>query len=248
MQDITGALTIIDPPAFQLISLNDTGDTVGRTITQDTVLIGTDNYGRVTGLAPATILYKYADTSSVLLTAGGGADTVNVLRTGRLFTIGNAAGADTVNLGNSTTGMQDLLANVVVNNPLAYTINFNDAADATGRNFTHTLVTVGGINYSQVTGLAPATIQYRTANGTTATFFPGSGTDTANFTETAPTVGVFYKLSAGFDTVNVNTDAVGSATVNFPDTERLGGAERQCRRAVNMVANGNHVLLTRRWV
>ena len=64
VQGILGALTIQNPPSFTTLNVNDSADTVARTVTLSTFVSGGANWGSITGLAPAAINYKYADTSS----------------------------------------------------------------------------------------------------------------------------------------------------------------------------------------
>jgi hypothetical protein len=247
VQSIGGYLQIQNDPAFSVITVNDTGDPTARNATQDTVVLGGSPFGRITGLAPATIDYQYLDTNSLSLITGGGNDTVNILRDGKPFNLSNSTGAgDIVNVGNNATGMQEIFGALTMVNPPSFdVITFDDAADAVGRNFTHTIVNISGSNYGQLTGLAPVTILYKVADTASTTYFAGSGADTANFVETAPGIPGIYRQSAGFDTMNVNTDNVGSSRVDFPDTERLAALNVGAGGLVNMLANGNHVLSTR---
>ena len=82
VQGILGTLSIQNPPSFDTINVNDSADTAARTVTLSTFASGGANWGSITGLAPAAINYKYADTSGVNITTGSGNDTVNVLATG----------------------------------------------------------------------------------------------------------------------------------------------------------------------
>ena len=82
VQGILGTLNLQNPPSFNTINVNDSADTTARTVTLSTYSSGGANWGSITGLAPAAINYKYFDTSSVNITTGSAADTVNVLATG----------------------------------------------------------------------------------------------------------------------------------------------------------------------
>jgi hypothetical protein len=64
VQGILGALTIQNPPSLTTLNINDSADRVARTATLSTFVSGGANFGSITGLAPAAINYKYADTSS----------------------------------------------------------------------------------------------------------------------------------------------------------------------------------------
>ena len=82
VQGILGTLSIQNPHSADTININDSADTTARTVTLSTFVSGGANWGAITGLAPAAINYKYAGTSSVNITTGSAADTVNVLATG----------------------------------------------------------------------------------------------------------------------------------------------------------------------
>jgi hypothetical protein len=64
VQGINGTLSIQDPPAHTTLTINDSSDTSTRTATLSTYSSGGYNWGSITGLAPAAINFKYADTSS----------------------------------------------------------------------------------------------------------------------------------------------------------------------------------------
>ena len=74
------------------INVNDSADTAARTVTLSTFSSGGVTCGSITGLAPAAINYKYADTSSVSVTTGSAADTVNVLATGVATNLSTSGG------------------------------------------------------------------------------------------------------------------------------------------------------------
>ena len=63
VQGILGTLTIQNPHSFDTINVDDSADTLARTVTLSTFVSGGANWGAITGLAPAAINYKYADTS-----------------------------------------------------------------------------------------------------------------------------------------------------------------------------------------
>ena len=64
VQGILGTLNIQNPPNFDTINVDDSADTVARTATLSTFASAGANFGSITGLAPAAINFKYADTSS----------------------------------------------------------------------------------------------------------------------------------------------------------------------------------------
>jgi hypothetical protein len=72
VQSILNNLTFTNGPSFNVLNVNDAGDTTARTITHDTVVISASNFGRITGLGPFVMDYKYGDTEALNLTLGVG--------------------------------------------------------------------------------------------------------------------------------------------------------------------------------
>ena len=90
---IQAAVTITNPPCYTTINVDDSNDGTFQTATLDT---NSPGFGRITGLSPAPIIYKFADTGNLNVSTGLAGATVNVLDTG-------AAGATTL-IGNSYVG------------------------------------------------------------------------------------------------------------------------------------------------
>jgi hypothetical protein len=171
VQGILAAVNIENPPSVNTINVNDSADTTARTVTLSTFVNPNDSqhnsdpWGRITGLAPAAINYEYDDTTSVSVTTGHAADTVNVLATGVTTTLSSGGGGDTINVGNGS--VQGILGTLNIENPPSFdTINIIDLFDATARRVT--LSTFVNPNDSQhnsdpwgrITGLAPAAINF----------------------------------------------------------------------------------------
>src|SRR5205085_10741693 len=57
-----------------------------------------DPYGRMTGLAPAPINYKYADTASITVSGGSGGNTFNFNASGTTTVINTGSGNDHINV------------------------------------------------------------------------------------------------------------------------------------------------------
>jgi hypothetical protein len=195
VQDILGELRIQDPPAYDTITIDDTADLGARTVTQDTWAppFDLEPYGRITGLAPATISYKYADTSSVTVDTGYGGATVNVLSTGRnglanglpLTLVGHALG--TVNVGNPVSGVQSIQSDLLIENPPSFdAINIDDSADPFDQFVTHDTWTPPSdpALYGRIFGLAPGTISYEYDDTTSVTVATGVGGATVNVLST----------------------------------------------------------------
>src|SRR5262249_47177561 len=72
VRGILGPLHIENPPSMTTVNVDDSADTVGRTVTQSTITLVGFLWGSITGLAPAEIDYRYVDTSGVNITTGSG--------------------------------------------------------------------------------------------------------------------------------------------------------------------------------
>jgi hypothetical protein len=103
---ITGSITVLNPPSFTTLTVDDTADITPRNISLDTVSINGSLHGRISGLAPAQISYRINDvTSPITINAGSGGDTFTVLSTpaSRTLALNLGAGADTINIQNTGT-------------------------------------------------------------------------------------------------------------------------------------------------
>ena len=116
-QSVLGDITLQNPPNHNSITVNDAANTVGRTATLDDVDVRRRSLGWLTGLAPATISWKYNDTDAVNITHGSGSDTLTVRRHQDALTIQGTAGSDTVTLGGvAGIGMNGVTAPTTVHN------------------------------------------------------------------------------------------------------------------------------------
>jgi hypothetical protein len=164
VQGILGGLTIQNPPSFTTLIVDDSADTVARTAELRTIVSGGANFGSITGLAPAAINYKYADTAAVNITTGLGADTINVRATGVATNLSSSGGRDVVNVGDSGS-VEGILGGLTIRNPPSFTtLNINDSADTVGRNAVLSTMIPG---VGSITGLAPATISFAYADTST---------------------------------------------------------------------------------
>jgi hypothetical protein len=173
-----------NPPSFTTLNVDDSADAAFRTVTHDTWTPGFDSpWGRITGLAPATITYEYADTSAVTVQTGSGGAWVNVLATGVPLTlIGYGFFSDTVYVGNTWDGVQDILGELTVLNPPSFTTliidNCADAGNHTMHEWLDPPPTPGRM--AHIDGLAPARINFRAADVSSLTYLYGTGVTTIN--------------------------------------------------------------------
>jgi hypothetical protein len=238
VQAINGPLTINDPPAFATVNVDDSADSTPRTVSLDTVTNGGADYGRITGLAPAAIQYKYVDTSSVTVQTGTGGATVNVLATGKPVNLVGHGANTTVNLGNAGS-VQAINGLLTISNPPSYTtVNVDDSADTTVRTVTLDTVTIGADEYGRITGLAPAAIEYKYLDTQAVTVQTGTGGATLNVLTTSvpvnligsPSGPVSLFASNGANTWNITGHNAGTlfsaplyGTVTFSGAANLHG-------------------------
>ena len=199
MQDLNGPVSIASFSGSVALVVDDSTDPAAQT---GVSISGT----QITGLAPTPINYAAATLSSLVIYGGAHGNTFTVSNTGSGYTTtlnsGTAAdtvyvqattgalnihgqnGADTVMLGNTGTlgaspgNVQALSGAVTVDNASGSTaLTVDDSSDATGRNVT--------LTNSQISGLAPANVNY--ANLSSLDIEGGSGADTFNVNSTANT-------------------------------------------------------------
>ena len=229
VQGIQNTLTLTNPPAHNLVYVDDSADTVGRSVSLGT-FVGSDGlYGTIVGLAPGSIYYKEADTfTAVNVLTGSGGNSINVAATtsrgvdlyggtgNDLVTIRSTAGptnyngrggSDTVTVGNAGS-VQAILGEITLLNPPAYnTVTVDDSADPTGRAVTFgTIIGSDGYSYGSIVGLAPGPIYYKPydTNYTGITVNTGNGADAINLSGTAPRQ-INLNTGGGSDTVTVGT-------------------------------------------
>ncbi len=227
MQEITGTVTIRNSPSYTKINADDSNDSVARTVSVST-FTGSDGsqYGAITGLAPAAIQYKSADTLDVTLRTGAAADSVSVAAISKATSIiGN--GPDTVYVGIPGSTMANILAVLSISNPNNYTtLVLNDAEDTSASTIT--------VTRSSVSGLSPYPINYVTNDLAKLYVYAGSGGNIVNVESTPSNsfgASTFLSSGTGSDVVNVKTTSGaiqvsgggGSDIVNVGNAGRLDG-------------------------
>src|SRR5207245_1937229 len=111
---------------------------------------------------------------------GVGSDFVAIRRTSKPTVIGNFGDLDVVDIGNSVNGVQGILTPLNIFGEGATNLNISDTGNAFGRAASHTI----NAGLASISGLAPALINYRTADLQALSIFLGSGADTFNFGDT----------------------------------------------------------------
>jgi hypothetical protein len=216
VQAINGPVTITNPPSFTTVNVDDSADSTPRNVSLDTVTIGTQIFGRITGLAPADILYKYSDTNTVTVQTGSGGATVNAVTTGKPVNLfGNPgapislAASDAANTWTITGHDAGTLSSAF----LAGTINFNWVKNLTGGNGADSFLFADGA-------------------GIDGTIDGGAGTNTLDYSTYSSTV--FVDLQTGSAT------GVGTGVANIQNV--TGGSGGGAGLYNILVGNGGNVL------
>ena len=245
VQGILGVLAIQNTPGANTINVNDSADATARSATLGLFASGGVLWGSITGLAPAAINYRYADTSVLNVTTGSGSDVVNVSAVGSPTNLSTSGGNDTVNVGGAGN-VGNVFAPLTIQNAHGLdTIVVNDSADTAARTATLSTFVSGGANWGAITGLAPAAIDYKYASTGAVNITTGSGGDVVNVLTTGVPTGL--STSGGVDTVNVgNAGSVqgilGALTVRNPpsfDTLNINDSADTTARTVVLNSSGS---------
>jgi hypothetical protein len=189
-QGILGAINIDNPLGFTEINIDDSADVVARVVQITNASI--------TGISPAAINYVGADISSIDIFAGTAGDTFNVVSTSAPVQVFGNGGTDTMNISSDAPANAGTLDNILGNvrfNPggqAGDVLNVSDIGDADAD--APGLANIGG-NVTQLSGIAPANIQYQHA---------GAGGGLATFT---------VLMSQGVNTVTINATTAGTSNL-----------------------------------
>jgi hypothetical protein len=235
VQQIAGAVTVTNVFNFTALTVDDSADTKPKSVLMD---VGSDNVALITGLAPAPIRYRSGDVSSVVVSAGSGGNSFNVLNTAQNFrlpltTLNTGIGNDTVNVTRSAGALTingqngrdnvnifvpnsspSINGTLTVTNVDSFTA-LNVDASAVNTPETATLDVVGGDGV--ISGLTPGTIHYHTNDVSSVQVTGGSGGNNFTVANTAAnpflSVNTVLNSGTGSDTVNVR-GTTGSLSIN----------------------------------
>jgi hypothetical protein len=184
---IQGPVNLENPPSFSTVNIDDRFDRAARTVTLSTVPHTTITegshglFGQLSGLAPATITWKYADTSQVTILGGTGGNTWNVKGTSNVTNL-VASGDDTVNV-TSAGSVQGIFGTLNIENPaFSNTITIDGSGSVDSQAQTVVVSTLGtnpldfsggGDTWGQISGLAPGVINYEYADTASVTVHTG---------------------------------------------------------------------------
>lgn len=187
----TDTLTVRNTPSTSTVNINNGPDTTARAATLQTVSNGVDIFGQWTGLALGIINYRYLDVSTVNVTFGSAVDTINVRASQKNLNFTTTAGNDVYTIGGAADGAQSVLGEITLQNPPSRNvITVDDAGDTVGRVATIAATTISGNAYTRLTGLAPATINWRDTDASAFNITHGSGSDALYLNQFYSTAGI----------------------------------------------------------
>jgi hypothetical protein len=240
VQDITQPVNVSDvtfPPSYLDLTVDDSPDAVGRN--------ATISDSSITNLAPAAISYTAQNLSSLTVNGGGGGNTFTVTNTPAGFNLSNTPtnlnsgtgvdhvnvqgtasattlnlqgqnGGDVVNVGNAGS-VQGINGTINIQNDFSFdALTIDDSADATSRTAAlNSFTPTGDGAWEDLSGLAPALINYEVGDVNLTTINGGTGGNTFNVNSLADGSGpVNLNTGTGADQVNIRTTDAGS-TLNL---------------------------------
>jgi acrosin len=207
---IAGLLTIHGGSGSDQVSIDDSGNTVGKTVTISS--------GAVSGISPADIDFDTIGTLSVKLgsgadvvtitdssaaltvNTGAGDDSVNIQQTTQTLDVQNSGGTDTVRIGSTAPTSGGVLAQI--NGEVTVTGNGGDTLDVDDSG--NSSASTGLWTSTALTGLSPADIDY--SGLAHMDVHQGLGNDTLNIASTAS--GTANTLSTGGGVNQINIGAI----------------------------------------
>jgi hypothetical protein len=212
LQSITpgrnGHVVIQNDPDYTDLIFDDTGDPTARTVELDVV----SGYNELSGLAPATFRFDDNDVKQVTVVTGGGIDNLTVLRAGTNggnLTILSTGGNDAVTLGNTVSGMQEIIGDVdIANSPALTVLKLFNRPDTVARSVSHFYPGTG--NFIHVTGLHPGTLRYNYQDVASVELDGGGGTDSYSIAATVN--GRPFRLETGAGSDNLTVGGAGVLT------------------------------------
>jgi hypothetical protein len=152
-----------------------------------------------------------ADIEGLNLFTGTAANVVNIESTypGQPITTFSIGGNDTVNIGNTSNGMQSIRADVQVQNDPSFTdINLLNGPDATDHTWA---VDISGA-FGYITGIAPANIFWDNTDINAVNLTTGSGVDTGYINRLSETLNIGNATSNPggiYDQITIGNSAAG---------------------------------------
>ncbi len=218
VQSITGSLTVRNAPSTSTVNINNGPDTVARTAAIQNVAFGADILGQWTGLAPATISYRYLDVSAVNVIFGSAADSILIRNTQKDLNLTTTGGADAYRIGGASDGAQSVLGNITLQNPPSHNaIAVDDVGNPSGRTATLDDTLIAGLPYGWLSGLAPANIYWKYNDTSAVNITHGAGSDSLTVRRHQDALTI--QGTAGTDTVTLGGVAgIGMNGITAPAT------------------------------
>jgi hypothetical protein len=245
VQGILGAVSVENPTSLTTLNIDDSTDLAARSVTLGSTTQPGDSsvWGTITGLAPAVIDYRAAGTAGVHVNTGSVAATFDVQFTSvptylnTLCPVPVIPVHDTVNVDNvmgvtaplhvaSSTYLMPVRPGVIVPAP-STTLHIDDPLDLAAGTVTLARTAPAGDSstWGTITGLAPATIDYRSA-GTADAYLNTGGTSPFDLNSALNEIagyaanGASLKLSNNGISYSMNVPDIGE--VDFAGTYNPG--------------------------
>jgi hypothetical protein len=151
------------------------GDQLASTADTITVDLSSVN-GVLVSLNGETVQFDPGAINGITINNGVGPDTIYVKQTSAQAPVTIVSNGSTVVWLGSGGSLQNIHGAVTITNTASSTtLTLDDSADANRTTATLNTVNLGGAVYDQVTGLAPAPIQYKAGDTSSATVLTGAG-------------------------------------------------------------------------
>lgn len=216
VQGILAPLTLENTPSTSTLTLDDSADTTDRTVTLKNVLftpVGEGPSGMISGLAPGTISYEYADFSLVSMFTGNAQVGINVLATGVPTNLDISYSTASVVVGDNGSVQKIKAAltvyrSLILAAPHVSSLLVDDSADLLPRTITlNSLFRFTPIAkyYETLVGLAPATISYLPAALSSVTIQAGGGGNTIDVQAVLSGPSVSLHTGTGDDMIRLSS-------------------------------------------
>jgi hypothetical protein len=156
--------------------------------------------------------FSYAsDIEGLVLTTGTAANIVNITSTftNQPIFLNSSGGQDVVNIGTAAAGMNNINANIQVqNNPSTSTVNLIDGADTTADN----VFFDSNAGFGYALGAATGTVFWEHIDVSTVNYTATAGQDTINVVRLSDDLNI--ENAGGADAINVGRSDIGLTGIN----------------------------------
>jgi hypothetical protein len=191
---ILGNVTLVNPPSFDDIHVDDSADPAAQSVTLASRTIAGASYGTIGFAGLATIAYKYADTYAVSVATGSGGDHVNVQATAKPVTF-FSGGNSTFEIGSTSHRLDTIQGPLTLNGQPGDTYDLNDQGTTSVVSYT---LSASTLTRASATSIAPITFN---PVGDTINLNAGGQTSAINVAGTV--AGSVYAVHCSNSIINV---------------------------------------------